>query len=40
MLRSRLCNYNDAYIRVQRPIRVANTAAKGAATNNANKLKI
>ena len=37
MLRSSLCNYSDAYILVKGTITVANTAAAGAAANNANK---
>ena len=37
MLRSRLCDYNDAYILVKGNISVNNTADPGAATNNANK---
>ena len=37
MLRSSLCNYSDAYIFVKGTITVANTAAAGAAANNANK---
>ena len=37
MLRSSLCDYSDAYILVQRNISVNNTAAEGAAANNAAK---
>ena len=37
MLRSSLCDYSDAYILVRGTITVANTAAAGAAANNANK---
>ena len=36
MLRSSLCDYSDAYIRVKENIAVTNTAA-GAAANNTNK---
>ena len=36
MLRSSLCDYSDAYIRVKENIAVNNTAA-GAAANNTNK---
>ena len=35
MLRSSLCDYSDAYILVKGNITVTNTAAEGAATNNA-----
>ena len=35
MLRSSLCDYSDAYILVKGNISVNNTAAVGAATNNA-----
>ena len=35
MLRSSLCDYSDAYILVKGNITVNNTAAEGAATNNA-----
>ena len=34
MLRSGLCDYSDAYIRVSAIITVPNTAAAGAVTNN------
>ena len=34
MLRSRLCDYSDAYIPVTSTITVPKTAASGAATNN------
>ena len=37
MLRSSLCDYSDAYILVKGNIIVNNTAADGAAANNANK---
>ena len=37
MLRSSLCDYTDAYILVKGNITVNNTAAAGAAANNANK---
>ena len=37
MLRSSLCNYNDAYIFVKGNISVNNTAGAGAAANNTNK---
>ena len=37
MLRSRLCDYGDAYILVKGNITVNNTAADGAAANNTNK---
>ena len=37
MLRSSLCDYNDAYILVKENITVNNTAAKGATANNTNK---
>ena len=37
MLRSRLCDYSDAYILVKGNITVNNTAAEGAAANNINK---
>ena len=37
MLRSSLCDYSDAYILVKGNISVNNTAAKGAAANNAAK---
>ena len=37
MLRSSLCDYNDAYILVKGNITVNNTAADGAAANNTNK---
>ena len=37
MLRSTLCDYSDAYILVKGNISVNNTAAAGAAANNANK---
>ena len=37
MLRSSLCDYSDAYILVKGNITVNNTAADGAAANNANK---
>ena len=37
MLRSSLCDYSDAYILVKGNISVNNTAAAGAAANNANK---
>ena len=35
MLRSSLCDYNDAYILVKGNITVNNTAGEGAAANNA-----
>ena len=37
MLKSTLCDYNDAYILVKGTISVNNTAAQGAAANNTNK---
>ena len=37
MLRSSLCDYADAYILVKGNITVTNTAAEGAAANNAAK---
>ena len=37
MLKSSLCDYNDAYILVKGTISVNNTAAQGAAANNPNK---
>ena len=37
MLRSRLCDYSDAYILVKGNITVNNTAAEGAAATNTNK---
>ena len=37
MLRSNLCDYNDAYILVKGNITVNNTAGAGAATNNTKK---
>ena len=37
MLRSRLCDYNDAYIIVKGNIAVNNTAGAGADANNTNK---
>ena len=37
MLKSSLCDYNDAYILVKGTISVNNTAADGAAANNINK---
>ena len=37
MLRSSLCDYNDAYILVNGNISVNNTAGTGAAANNTNK---
>ena len=37
MLRSSLCDYSNAYILVKGSILVLNTAAAGAAPNNANK---
>ena len=37
MLKSSLCDYNDAYILVKGTISVNNTAAQGNAANNANK---
>ena len=37
MLKSSLCNYGDAYICVKGTVTVNNTAAAGAAANNANK---
>ena len=38
MLRSSLCDYSDAYILVKGNITVNNTAAEGAAANNAAKI--
>ena len=40
MLRSRLCNYSDAYILVKRNISVNNSAGAGANGNNTNKKAI
>ena len=37
MLRSSLCDYNDAYVLVKGNITVNNTATDGAAANNTNK---
>ena len=37
MVRSSLCDYNDAYILVKGNISVNNTAAAGAASNNVTK---
>ena len=37
MLKSKLCDYSDAYILVKRTISVNNTAAAGAGANNTNK---
>ena len=37
MLRSRSCNYSDAYILVERTITVRNTKVEGAANNAATK---
>ena len=37
MLRSSLCDYSDAYVLVKGNITVNNTAAAGAAANNAAK---
>ena len=37
MLKSSLCDYNDAYILVKETITVADTSAAGAAENNTNK---
>ena len=37
MITSNLCDYSDSYIRVRGNITVSNTAAAGAAVNNANK---
>ena len=37
MLRSSLCDYNDAYILAKGKISVNNTEAAGAAENNINK---
>ena len=37
MLRSRFCDYSDAYILVKGNISVNDTAAEGAAANNTNK---
>ena len=37
MITSNLCDYSDSYIRVRGNITVPNTAAAGAAVNNANK---
>ena len=37
MITSNLCDYSDSYIRVRENITVPNTAAAGAAVNNANK---
>ena len=40
MLRSSLCDYSDAYILVKGNITVNNTAAEGAAANNAAEIWI
>ena len=40
MLRSRLCDYSDAYILVKETITIVNTAAAGEAVNNADKMVI
>ena len=37
MLRSSLCNYNNAYIPFRRTLTFANIAAKDAVVNNVNK---
>ena len=37
MITSNLCDYSDSYIHVRGNITVPNTAAAGAAINNANK---
>ena len=37
MVRSNLCDYSNAYILVNRTIKVLNTAAAGAAVNNTKK---
>ena len=37
MIRSRLCDYNDVYVHVERTITISNMAVIGAAANNANK---
>ena len=37
MITSNLCDYSDSYTRVRGNITVPNTAAAGAAVNNANK---
>ena len=37
MIRSNLCDYNDAYIHVKATITVPNTADVGAAVDNTNK---
>ena len=39
MIRSSLCGYTDAYTLAKGTITVPNTAAAGAAENNANKKK-
>ena len=38
MVKSNLCDYSDAYIRVKGIITVLNTSAQGAAPNNRNKM--
>ena len=40
MIRSNLCDFNDAYILVKGTITVPNTAAAGASVNNTNKIVI
>ena len=40
MLRSSLCDYNDAYILVKGNMSVHNTAAAGTAANNVDKIVI
>lgn len=37
LLKSRLCDYSDAYIFIKGTLTVRNTAAAGAAANHANK---
>ena len=37
MIRTSLCNYNDAYILVKGTITVPNTTAAGATVNSTNK---
>ena len=37
MIRSRLCDYNEAYIHVKGTIAIPNTVAAGALANNDNK---
>ena len=40
MIKSSLCDYRDAYIFAKGTATVPNTAAKGVAVNNTNKIKV